>query len=434
MPRKKPINTEHVDKSTPPKFLLLRTPLRERLTTRKSMLRAARSSKDWQAWEPGWRLPPCCPRPRKPARPRQRRQSHAAVPTGFGQGMAGEYSPLCRTVHLEYQQHFAQSACVRMGWIRRRPCPALVFNSQSTRSSSLGAKWTHSYNVFLTGSGPVVLVEGDGTETPYTLSGTTYTPPAGCYDTLVQNTGGTWTLTRKGGTRLNFTSGGVLSSIVDTNGLTTTLAYTSGLLTTVTDAAGRTLTLGYTSGLLTSVTDCQSKTYTVAYTSSLPTSLATPPLSGTTYNQQLTYDANGNVASLSDRIGRRVELQLCGQRAQQHHAARRRRRRVSAHGFGSRRWLALAFDGHDPQPLARRQRQHHAVRTGQPGTAGRADGREQQSDESTPTTAATIALPRSFPPLRRSIPRSTVGAMNWCRKTRSATRRQGRTTGQRDGC
>ncbi len=44
---------------------------------------------------------------------------------------------------------------------------ALVFNSQSTRNSVLGAKWTHSYNVFLTGTSPVVLVEGDGTETAY---------------------------------------------------------------------------------------------------------------------------------------------------------------------------------------------------------------------------------------------------------------------------
>ena len=125
---------------------------------------------------------------------------------------------------------------------------SLVFNSQSSRSSVVGAKWTHSYNVFLTGTSPVVLVEGDGTETAYAVSGSVYTPPAGCYDTLVQNGSGTWTLTRKGGMKLNFTAAGVLSSIVDTNGLTTTLTYTGGLLTTVTDAASRTLTLGYTSG------------------------------------------------------------------------------------------------------------------------------------------------------------------------------------------
>lgn len=184
---------------------------------------------------------------------------------------------------------------------------ALVFNSQSTRTSSLGAKWTHSFNLFLvppTGSGPATFVDGDGTETVYTLAGSTYTPPAGCYDTLVHNTGGTWTLTKKSGTKYNFTASGQLSSIVDLNGIPINLSYTSGLLTTVTDAAGRTLSLGYSVGKLSTITDCMSRTYSLVYTSGLPTQLTTPPLSGTSYNQQLTYNSNGDVATLTDRQGR----------------------------------------------------------------------------------------------------------------------------------
>ena len=181
---------------------------------------------------------------------------------------------------------------------------ALVFNSQSPRTSALGAKWTHSYNLFLTGSNPVVFVDGDGTETAYTVSGSAYTPPAGCYDTLVHNADTTWTLTKKGGTKFNFTSAGVLSTIVDTNGLTTTLTYTGGLLTSVKDAANRTLTLGYTGGQLTSIADCLNRAYTLSYVNNQPARLNTPPLSGQSYNQQLTYDANNNLASLTDRMGR----------------------------------------------------------------------------------------------------------------------------------
>jgi YD repeat-containing protein len=181
----------------------------------------------------------------------------------------------------------------------------LVFNSQSTRSSALGAKWTHTYNLFLTGSNPVVFVDGDGTENAYTLSGNAYTPPAGCFDTLVHNADSTWTLTKKGGTKFNFTSAGVLSTIVDTNGLTTTLTYTGGLLTSVKDAANRILALAYTGGLLTTITDCLNRAYTLTYgTSGQIARLNTPLLAGLSYNQQLTYDANHNVASLTDRMGR----------------------------------------------------------------------------------------------------------------------------------
>ncbi len=142
--------------------------------------------------------------------------------------------------------------------------------------------------------------------------------------------------------KLNFTSAGVLSSIVDTNGLTTTLTYTGGLLTTVTDAASRTLTLGYTSGQLTTVTDCQSKTYTLGYTSGKLTSLTTPALSGQTYNQQMTYDSNNNVASLADRLGRTWGYGYSGNVLSSTTFARRQQWRLPASRLCACGWFALA--------------------------------------------------------------------------------------------
>jgi hypothetical protein len=48
---------------------------------------------------------------------------------------------------------------------------ALTFNSQSARSSSLGPKWTHSYNwQVLSQSNQAIVLAGDGTETVFTLS------------------------------------------------------------------------------------------------------------------------------------------------------------------------------------------------------------------------------------------------------------------------
>ena len=81
---------------------------------------------------------------------------------------------------------------------------ALVFNSQSTRTSYFGPKWTCSYNYYIVGTNPAVLIGDDGSETSFALSGTTYTAPAGCYDTLVHNASGTWTLTKKSGAILQF--------------------------------------------------------------------------------------------------------------------------------------------------------------------------------------------------------------------------------------
>ena len=108
-----------------------------------------------------------------------------------------------------------------------------------------------------------------------------FVAPARVLATLVQNADGSYTYTRdKGGTKYNFSASGQLTSEVDLNGYTTTLAYTGGMLTAVTDPAGRALTFTYTGTNVTKVTDPMGRAYAYAY------------------------DANGNLTSATDPLGR----------------------------------------------------------------------------------------------------------------------------------
>ena len=189
---------------------------------------------------------------------------------------------------------------------------ALVFNSQSSRSSALGPKWTHSYRFWITGTSPAIVIADDGTETSYTLSGGNYTPPVGIYDSLVKNQDSTWTLTRKGGTLYHFNSSGLLTSIVDLNGNSISLTYSGSVITVITDAANRALQLGYTGSQLTSVTDCQNRVWSLAFDgSSRVKQVSDPLLNGQTYSRQMAYDSSNNVNALTNRLGKTWQY-ACG--------------------------------------------------------------------------------------------------------------------------
>ncbi|HEY7310953.1 MAG TPA: RHS repeat-associated core domain-containing protein [Gemmataceae bacterium] len=113
-------------------------------------------------------------------------------------------------------------------------------------------------------TGGVMLVNPDGTSLFFAGSGGSYTSPAGDFSTLTQ-TGGVWTRTLTDGTQINFNSSGQQTSIVDTDGNTTTYSYTGGLLTGITDLDGQTTTLAYSGGMLSSITDPAGHTATLGY-------------------------------------------------------------------------------------------------------------------------------------------------------------------------
>src|SRR3569833_4278553 len=159
----------------------------------------------------------------------------------------------------------------------------LFYNTQSVPSFTLAETppppislgWSHTFlTTLVITRDSVTLLTGSGTAVPFTqnLDGS-YTPIAGYYDSLVQNMDGSYSLTHKGGGTENFTSGGKLTSQVDRNGNTTSIAYyTSGYgngqVHTITDAGSRTVTLSYNSdGQLDTVTDGAGREWDLGYDS-----------------------------------------------------------------------------------------------------------------------------------------------------------------------
>lgn len=132
-----------------------------------------------------------------------------------------------------------------------------------------GPGWSYNYGASLTvngSAGTATVNEETGSQTTFTLSAGQYTAAPRVTSTLVQNTDGTYTLTRNKRSKLTFSSAGRLVSLSDLNGYSTTLAYDgSGNLSTVTDPAGRTLTFTWSGGHVATVADFSGRTVTYTY-------------------------------------------------------------------------------------------------------------------------------------------------------------------------
>jgi RHS repeat-associated protein len=188
--------------------------------------------------------------------------------------------------------------------------------SRATVDTVVGYGWTHAYNVFLFSQlGSMFRYDADGRVTRYTLgAGGSFTAATGYFETLVKNPDGSFTLTKKDKTVYIFKSiagtlflvGGPvwrLTSIVDRNGNTTTLAYTGGNLTAVTDTYGRALTFAYNAqSHLTSVADPDGRVTKFQYdvTGHMLTTV-TDPLGNTI---QYTYNSLYQITSKTDKAGR----------------------------------------------------------------------------------------------------------------------------------
>jgi RHS repeat-associated protein len=153
-------------------------------------------------------------------------------------------------------------------------------NSRAAIDTGMGYGWTHSYNIFLfSQSGHMFRMGGDGRVTRYRRNpDDTFTTATGYFETLVQTSGSTFTITTKDKTVFTFAlipntpfsvgDGPVyrLTSVVDRNNNVTGLAYTDGNLKSITDTYGRSLTLFYNSRhKLISVSDPLARTTTLRY-------------------------------------------------------------------------------------------------------------------------------------------------------------------------
>jgi RHS repeat-associated protein len=168
----------------------------------------------------------------------------------------------------------------------------------------LGYGWQHSYNMSLAqnSAGVVTISQENGSRLTFNpASGGGYTAPPRVIATLVKNSDGTFTFTRRAQQFFTFSATGQLTAERDRNGYTTTLTYnSSGQLTTVTDQAGRTLTLTYSGSNLSSVADPDARTVSFTYDSSGNLSSVTDVNSGKT---SFTYSPNHLLLTMTDPRG-----------------------------------------------------------------------------------------------------------------------------------
>jgi RHS repeat-associated protein len=175
----------------------------------------------------------------------------------------------------------------------------------ASHDSPFGYGWTDDYNMSLVNDPYTAnakdVIQEDGSQTVFALSGSTYTTDSGTFATLVHNGSGTWTFTRRSRQIFTFNSSGQLTSIADLNGNTTTLTYSSGRLSTVTDPSSRTLSFSYnTAGRVSSVTDSASRTVSYGYNTSGNLTSVTDVGSGVT---SFTYDTNHLLLTITDPRG-----------------------------------------------------------------------------------------------------------------------------------
>lgn len=164
-----------------------------------------------------------------------------------------------------------------------------TFNSRKTHVAAMfGNGWRTNYEAIIVdpGSGPITLVDGDSTRHIFGQRiGGGYVAAGGVYLDLVKHANGTYTITQPDGYKINFNTAGRITSIVDTNGNTTTLNYTNGKLTSVVDASGRTTAIEYgTNGFVSRMTD--------------------PALRVTNYE----YDTNGNLTKVIDPENKSITM------------------------------------------------------------------------------------------------------------------------------
>jgi RHS repeat-associated protein len=168
-------------------------------------------------------------------------------------------------------------------------------------SSAFGAGWSlGNVQQLVAVTGGLILVQPGGTSLWFaSAGGNNYTTPAGDFSTLVKNLNGTYTRTMPDGTKINFSSSGLQTSIVDTDGNTTSFGYNaSNLLTSVTDFNGQVVTLAYNaSNELTKITDPAGRNATMAYDTSGNLTSITDPLSEV---WQYNYDSSHDLTQLTD--------------------------------------------------------------------------------------------------------------------------------------
>ena len=133
--------------------------------------------------------------------------------------------------------------------------------------------WLDGLHRLVDSSVGALLVQGNGDTLWFEKSGSSYLHADGdtTYSTLVKTGGNTFTLTSKNGLISNFSTTGLLRSIVDTNSNTTSFAYAdrnsdsiANELISITDPFGRVTNFNYSSGKVSSIDHYSGRTTTLS--------------------------------------------------------------------------------------------------------------------------------------------------------------------------
>ncbi|HEU5271549.1 MAG TPA: RHS repeat-associated core domain-containing protein, partial [Jatrophihabitans sp.] len=152
-------------------------------------------------------------------------------------------------------------------------------NGAAAVNGPFGYGWNFSYNlkaVTNATTGAVTILQEDGSQVPFSLSGSTYTVTEPRDDATLTKSGTTYTYIRRGRDIFLFdTATGRLTAEQDLAGAhaptpyRTSLAYNaSGQLATITDPAGRVYTLTWTGGHITQLADSAGRTVSYGYDAS----------------------------------------------------------------------------------------------------------------------------------------------------------------------
>ncbi|MEW5884497.1 MAG: DUF6531 domain-containing protein, partial [Armatimonadota bacterium] len=188
----------------------------------------------------------------------------------------------------------------------------LYHNSQTAFEGMFGEKWSSTWEMRVTDETSSVIVRWpDGLTVPYNPNvGGGYDPPAGIHDELVKNQDQTWTVTTKDQTQLNFGTDGKMTSIVDRNGNTITLAYSNGDLVSVTSPTGQVITFTHDTindhRRCTSVSD-GTRTWTFEYPPAQGEDLVKihyPVVEAEAFSTSFTYDSAHNLLTETDPKGK----------------------------------------------------------------------------------------------------------------------------------
>ncbi len=136
--------------------------------------------------------------------------------------------------------------------------------------------WLDGLDQVIDSSAGALLVRGNGDTLWFKKSGTDYLHADGdtSYSTLVKTGGNTYTLTSKTGIVSNFSTTGLLTSIVDTNSNTISFSYAdrnsdsiANELVSITDPLSRVTDFNYTSGKVSSIAHYSGRTTTLTISS-----------------------------------------------------------------------------------------------------------------------------------------------------------------------